>query len=179
MSLEFGEGLLDGIEIRAVGREIAHARACGFDCGLNAGAFVRGEIVHDDDVAWPQIGYQHAIDVGLEAAAIDRTIQHHGRHDTGQPQPGDECRGFPVTMRHGRTQPLAAQTPPVAARHIGGGPGLIDEDQPRRIEIGLDIEPLLPSRQDVGAILLRRVSGLFFHVILWRAKKRQSVPIAK
>lgn len=48
----------------------------------------------------------------------------------------------------------------------GTSPGLINEDQPFRIEIGLDIEPLLSSCQDIGAILLRRVSGLFFHVIL-------------
>lgn len=166
MGLEFGEGVLDGIEVRAVGREIAHSRTCCFDGGLNAGTFVRAEIVHDNNVAWPQIGYQHAIDIGLEAAAIDRTIQDHGRHDAGQSQPSDERRGFLVTMWHGGTQPLATSTPPVASCHIRGSPGFINEDQPRRIEIGLGIEPLLPSCQDVRPVLFRRVSGLFFHVIL-------------
>lgn len=108
MGLEFGKGLLDGVEVRAVGREIAHARTCCFDRGLNAGAFVRAEIVHDDDVAGSQVGHKDTIDIGLEAAAIDRTIQHHGRHNTGQSQPGDECRCFPVSMRHGGAQSLAA-----------------------------------------------------------------------
>ncbi|MCH4091201.1 EVE domain-containing protein [Acetobacter sp.] len=31
------------------------------------------------------VAYQHAIDIGLEAAAVDRTIQYHGRYDAGQP----------------------------------------------------------------------------------------------
>lgn len=75
MGLEFGEGLLDGIEVRAIRREIAHGRAtCRFDGGLDARAFVPAEIVHDDNLGWQQIGYLHAIDVGLETASIDRTI---------------------------------------------------------------------------------------------------------
>ncbi len=51
MGLEFGKGFFDGIEIGAVGREIAHGRAYRFDRDLNARALVRAEIVHDDDVA--------------------------------------------------------------------------------------------------------------------------------
>ncbi|KXV63970.1 hypothetical protein AD949_06695 [Acetobacter orleanensis] len=163
MGFEFGEGFLDWIEVRAVGWEIAHGRSRSFDGGLHAGAFVRAEIFHDDNVVWPQIGYQHAVDVGLEATAIERTVQHHGSHDTAQPQPGDERRRLPVTVWHGGTQSLAAPTPPVASCHIGGSPGFINEDQPCQIEIeiGLGIEPVLSSCQDVRPLLFRRVSGLF------------------
>ncbi|MBS1064319.1 hypothetical protein [Gluconobacter wancherniae] len=56
---------------------------------------------------------------------------------------------------------MAAPILLVASCHIGEGPGFIDEDQPFRIEIRLGIEPLLPSCQDIRAILLRCVSGLF------------------
>jgi hypothetical protein len=42
---------------------------------------VRAKIVRDDNVAWLQIGYQHAIDIALKAVAIDRSIQRHGRYD--------------------------------------------------------------------------------------------------
>ncbi|GAN69486.1 hypothetical protein AOR01nite_25610 [Acetobacter orleanensis] len=52
------------------------------------------------------------------------------------------------------------QTPSVAARHNGGGPGLIDEGELRRIKIELGIEPLLWSRQDVGVIVLWGLPGI-------------------
>lgn len=56
------------------------------------------EIVHDDDFAGTQIRHPHAIDMGLETAAVDRAIQHHGRDDAGQPEACDEGRGFPVSV---------------------------------------------------------------------------------
>ena len=74
MGLEFGESLFDGIEVGAVGRQITHGRACRFDRSLNAWAFVRTEIVHDDDVARSQIRHQHAIDIGLEAGDPQKPV---------------------------------------------------------------------------------------------------------
>lgn len=52
----------------------------------------------------------------------------------------------------------------------------VDEHQPLGIEVDLAVEPGLPSLQDVGAVLLRGVGGLFLRVIPWRAKKRRIVP---
>jgi hypothetical protein len=40
------------------------------------------------------------------------------------------------------------------ARHVGGGPGLVDEDQPLGMEIELTVEPFLALLQDVRAVLL-------------------------
>jgi hypothetical protein len=67
----------------------------------------------------------------------------------------------------------------MAARHVGRGPGLVDEDEPLRIEIKLVLEPSFASDQDVGAVLLGRVRGLFLRVMAWRAKKRWIVPKPK
>nr|WP_254906912.1 hypothetical protein [Acetobacter tropicalis] len=44
---------------------------------------MRAKIIYDDVVAGVADGPSNVIDIGLEAAAIDRIIQHHGRHDTG------------------------------------------------------------------------------------------------
>ncbi len=44
MSLEFGEGLLDRIEVGAVGRQVKQFRACRFDGWADAGALVAAEI---------------------------------------------------------------------------------------------------------------------------------------
>jgi hypothetical protein len=64
----------------------------------------------------------------------------------------------------------------VGPGHVGLGPGLVDEDQPFRVEVGLGGEPGLPPRQDVGTILRAGVRGLFLRVFRWRAKTRCSVP---
>jgi hypothetical protein len=53
----------------------------------------------------------------------------------------------------------------MAAGHVGGSPGLIDEDQTLGIEIELIVEPALALPQDVGTALLDRVPDLFLRVI--------------
>lgn len=62
-------------------------------------------------------------------------------------------------------QPLAPPAAAMAARHVGRRPGLLDEHQPLGVEVELAIEPVLARTQDVGAILLDRVPGLFLRVI--------------
>jgi len=47
------------------------------------------------------------------------------------------------------------------ARHVGGGPRLVDEDELSWIEVQLFIEPALALLQDVGTALLYRVASLF------------------
>jgi hypothetical protein len=52
----------------------------------------------------------------------------------------------------------------MAAGHVGGGPGFVDEDEALRIQIALAVEPVLPLLQDVGAVLLDSVASLFLRV---------------
>jgi hypothetical protein len=59
-----------------------------------------------------------------------------------------------VPVGHADPQQLAAQAAPMAARHVGRGPGFVDEDEAVGIEIELAVEPRLPARQDVGSALL-------------------------
>jgi len=64
-------------------------------------------------------------------------------------------------MRHAHPKPLAALAAAMAARHVGRGPGFIDEDEALGVEIGLAVEPGLPALQDIRPILLAGVRGLF------------------
>src|SRR3954466_663268 len=77
-------------------------------------------------------------------------------------------------MRHASPQPPPARGPPVAPGHVGGSPGLVDEDQPFGIEIELALEPGLAPPADVGTILLGGMRRLFLRAIWWRRQKRQS-----
>jgi len=56
---------------------------------------------------------------------------------------------------------VAARHPAIQSRHPGARAGLVDEDQPRRIEIGLRPEPGAAALQHVGAVLLGRMARLF------------------
>jgi hypothetical protein len=49
----------------------------------------------------------------------------------------------------------------LGARHVGFGPGLVDEDQAGRIKPPLILFPLRPSPGYVGTILLAGVQVLF------------------
>ena len=83
VGLELGEGVLDRIEVRAIWRQVQECRACCLDHGTDARPLMTGEVVHDDDVAGPEFGHEHARDVGLEARPVDGSIDDERRDDAG------------------------------------------------------------------------------------------------
>ena len=66
-----------------------------------------------------------------------------------------------MAMGNADAKPLALGCASVAARHVGRGPRLVDEDETLGIEIGLALEPVFTPLQDIRAILLAGVRGLF------------------
>ena len=78
-----------------------------------------------------------------------------------------------MAMRNADAQPPPAPAASAFARQIGGSPGFIDENELPRIEVELRPKPRLTLLQDVRALLLLGMRGLFFNVISWRSKKRQ------
>src|SRR3954462_13969522 len=77
-------------------------------------------------------------------------------------------------MRHASPQTSPPQRPSVASGHVGGSPGLVDEDQPFGIEIELALKPGLAPLADIRPVLLGGMRGLFLRVIVCRRQKRQS-----
>ena len=59
-----------------------------------------------------------------------------------------------MAMGKAHAQARAAPTPPGAARHVGGRPGLVNEDQAFGIEVGLGVEPGAALAQNIRAVLL-------------------------
>jgi hypothetical protein len=81
-------------------------------------------------------------------------------------------------MRDAGPAPLAPLCPSAQARHLRRGRGLVDEDEPGRIELALRLEEGAPPGDYVRAVLLGGMRRLFLSVILRRSKNRQSVLIA-
>jgi len=61
--LQLGEGLLDGNEVRTIGREEAQLGADGFNGVADGGVFVDRQIIEDDDVAGSERGREHMLDI--------------------------------------------------------------------------------------------------------------------
>lgn len=109
------------------------------------------QVVEDDDVAWLERGEELLVDPGVEARAVDGTVEDAWRGESIATQGGDEDHGAPASVRGKAVQPLASGVPTAKRGHVGLHPRLIDEDQPGGIEIGHEAHPAPPPAGDIGA----------------------------
>lgn len=177
-AFEFGEHLLDRIEIGRVGRQEEQLDPGRPEQLAHADAFVAAEVVDDDDAAWLEFGDEKLLDPGSEALAIDRPVDHAGRDDAVVLQAGDEGQRLPVSVRHLVDQRLALRAPAVGAGHVGLGPGLLDEDHApngRRIYPSLEREPAGTASHDVWTVLLLGKDRLFLKDLPQRLRNRHNV----
>ena len=159
--LDLGEGLFDRIEIGRVWRQEPEPGAgCAYEL-TDCGRLVRPEIVHDDDVAGLEHRHELLLDIGAEALTVDRPIEDARRRQPVVAQSAEESQRAPVAMRGEAAQALASRPPAVERCHVGLDPGLVDEDQPPRVETGLNRPPSLPPTGDVGAGLLKGEQRFF------------------
>jgi hypothetical protein len=170
--LQLGEDLLDRVEVGRIFGQEEQAGAGGSDCLPHGLAFVRAEIVGYDDIVWLEGRDQELRDVGEEALAVDRAVEETRRLDAIAPQSGQERRGFPMSVRDLVDQSAPARRPAVKAGHVGLGPGLVDEDEPRRIDELLILAPSDPVALYVRTVLLAGDERLFLGVKPMRRRNR-------
>jgi len=159
--LEPGECLLDRIEVRAVWQEEVQSCAGRFDPLFHCRPLVAREVVHDDHVTGLQLGNQNLRHKGFEPVAGDRPVEHHRCHHARHAQSRDQRSGLAVAVGEAHPQQLAFPAATVAAGHVSGSPGLVDEYEALGFDVDLAVEPMPTLPQDVGEILLVRVPGLF------------------
>lgn len=159
--LELGEDLLDRVEVRAVGRQEEAVGADGADRLPDSFALVAAEVVEDDDIAGPEGGSQELLHIGAEALAVDRSVEDAGRVDPIDPEGSEEGERAPAAMRRLADQAFAARPPAPERGHIGLGPGLVDEDEPPRVDRRLPGAPSGAAARDVGAVLFTGERGFF------------------
>ena len=122
---------------------------------------MRSEIVHDNDVARPEHRHEQLLDIGTEASAVDRAVEDAGCHQPVAAQGSEEGQRLPMAVRREAAQTLTSLSPAAQRGHVGLDPGLIDEDQPPRVETCLQGAPALPPAGDVGAGLLKGEQRFF------------------
>ena len=159
--LELGEHLFDRVQVGRVWRQVEQLGLRSADCLADGGALVAGQVVHDDDVTRCQCGHEELLDPFGEACAVDRLIEHARCIDPVAAQRGDERHSPPMAIGHFGVQTLAPWCPSAQGSHVGLGPGLIDEDEPRRIKPPLILLPLGAPPCDLGAELLGGKNAFF------------------
>src|ERR1700692_651235 len=151
---DFGEDLLDRIEVGAVGRQEEQVSSPGADGVAGWLALVTAEVVEDDDLALCQGGCQYLLDVEGEEFAVDGAVDDPRRADPVVAQRRDEGHGFPMAEGRRGFETLPTRPPAAQRRHVGLDPGLIDKDQARSVNPALMGLPAYLFTGDIGALLL-------------------------
>lgn len=162
--LEFGEELLDRVEVgRVFGQE--EQLGAGLTYRLAHGvAFVAAEIIHDDDVARCEGWGQHLGNIDAKALAVDGTVDHPRCVDPVVAECCQKGCGVPVSERGLTIQAFTARAPASQRRHVGFHPGFVNENETGRVDAWLIFQPLLPAAPDIGTALLSSDQCLFLCV---------------
>jgi hypothetical protein len=118
MGLELGEGVFDRVEVGTVGRQVKQGGAARFDDIPDTGDLMGRQIVHDDDIAWPQGRSQHLLAPGEEDFAIHRLVDEHRRDHAGKGQSADEGDGLPMSVRDRGAAASSFRGPPPKPCHL-------------------------------------------------------------
>jgi hypothetical protein len=149
---ELGKDLFDGVQVWRVFGQKEELGSCGTDELTHDSASVAAEIVHDHDIAGTKRRKKDLLDIEAKAIAVDWPLKKLWRLDPVMAQRGQEGHGLPTAVWNLGGKPLATRCPSPQCRHIGSGPGLVDEDQALRLDAVLIFDPLGSPPCDVGTI---------------------------
>jgi hypothetical protein len=162
MRLEFGESQLNGIEIRALRRQVADANPVSRKQLADVMDFVGGEVVEDEGVTRAQLGTEHLLQISCENLGIDGALDQERGFDTFMAQGRNESGTLPAAMRDGAKTALAQRTTTIVAGQFGVQAGFIDKDQMANIPAGLLPAPMSPGGSNVWPILLGGARRFFY-----------------
>jgi hypothetical protein len=159
--LSFAKTCSMGLRSGLLGWQEDEAGAGGPDRGADRLAFVAAQIVENDDVPWLEGGDEDLVDIGGEAGSVDRPVEDAGRVDAVAAQGRQERERLPMPVRDLGGESPSARAPAPQRRHVGLGPGLVDEDEARGIDQALQLPPSRPVARHVRPVLLGRQDAFF------------------
>jgi len=96
---------------RRIGRQEEWPRAAILNELCHTRSFVRGQIVHDNDIALRKSGSELRLDISLKSAAVQRTVEHPRCSQAVTSEAGNEGLGMPMAERHMHSQAFADGCP--------------------------------------------------------------------
>ena len=106
-------------------------------------------------------GTKNLLDISAEAHAIDRSVDDAGRGEAVATQRRQEREGSPSPEGRFGDEAFASGASAMGARHVGLGPGLVDEDKPPRIDPRLTRLPPFTPPGDVRSVLFGGAKTFF------------------
>lgn len=158
--LDFGERLLDRIEVGRVRRKVPELGATGLDGGPRPLAMVGAEVIGDDDLAGPEGWREDVADVPLEAVSRHRPIEAHRRADASERQGREDGLVLALVPWRRGVRPLAAWCAGMRRRVAKVTAGLVKPDPGGWIDLRGEPAPCVPQR----FLAFARTHRLFFRV---------------
>ena len=144
----------DRVEIGRVRRQVTERGAGLFNEIPDAIHFMGSQIVHDDELAGLQLRAQDVFEISPEDIAVGGCFDRHRSHPSGNTDRPQHRQCPPASGRNpffdARAVPRASITP----GHFCGDTALVNEDEPRRIDLSGFLPPELALRFDSLAVLL-------------------------
>jgi hypothetical protein len=153
--------LLDGIEIRTVGRKKSEVRADSLNGGLHVGLLVHRQVIEDHDVAGPKRRDQHLLDIRKKRRIVEGAIEDRRGVQAINAERGDDRVRLPMSTGRVISQPETAETTAIATQQVRRDPRFIDEDVAASIMQRLRVLPVAPRGGDIRAPLFVRVYRFF------------------
>ncbi len=165
MGFKLREGHFDRVQVRRISGQKQEPGAPFSQGCCCPWAFMRVEIVKDDDVALVQGRGELCLDVSIEGLAIHGAVDDPWRNQAVAPQSRDEGLRKPFAERRLPAQSLASKAAPSKPAHIGLYRGFVEEDEPARLLAhgGLAMTaPVTPRGLHVAAFLFAGQKCFFY-----------------
>ena len=162
VGFEFGEGQFNGVEVRAVRRQVADTHTASREQPGDVLDFVGGKVVQDERVTLAQLRTEHVFKISRENLGIDGSFNQKGGFDAFMAQGGNEGGTLPVAVRNGTGTTLTDLTATVQAGQPGVQTRFVDKHQPADIPVGLLSAPKCPGGFNVRPILLGGARRFFY-----------------
>ncbi len=151
----------NGIQVRAVRRQIKGLRSSITEQLTYRLDMVSPEVVHYHNIAWPEGGNQNLFQIVQEFVRCCSTLKSRKRHCSIQRNRGQNGRGFWRIQRRMIYLPPAPFSPAIPSDHIDSA--FIQENQARSLCCLCKPTPLFSPGLHIGdAPVLKRGSSSFF-----------------
>ena len=165
MRFKFGEGLLNGVEVRTVRWEVTNPDSVGRQQRGDGLDFMGGKVVQNKGVARSELRTEHLLEIDREDLGINRAFDQEWGGDAFLAQGGNEGGALPVAVRDGAQAPLAQRAAAMVAGQLGVQTGFVDKHQAVEIPVRLLVPPAGPGGFDVRPFLLGGARRFFYNSI--------------